>query len=464
MSKPKKSPRASVSSKPSSPKKTNRRENSANPDTLMSGIFDQFPGCGSSMLSMPFQLSYDNAYNPLTLNRILLTQSYMTHGVIQTVVNQPVEDALRGGVELHSDELDAEDIEDFQEYLRQNEILQTVKMARFWARLYGGAGIIINTDQDPKTELNEEQIGPKTPLAFIAADRWELTLGYVNPDMFELPYNYYGQTINKTRVIRTQGIAAPSFLRQRLQGWEMSVLECMIRQIQLYTKAEDMIFELIDEAKIDVMKIDGYNSSGLSPEGQRKTNQRLEAANQTKNYRRMLVMDKEDDWAQKQLTFSGIGELLNQIRIGQAASCKIPMAKLYGLSAAGFNSGEDDIENYNAIVEGIERHAIHDILTVMLPLCARQFFGREVSFRIKFKALRVLSAEQEENVKAMKTQRYSTQYSQGMLTPQEYAEINMQEELTPIDTAVLNGAEAVPPEAPMTDIDKPQKVVKTKAA
>src|ERR1700693_456497 len=108
--------------------KTNKRNNSLTPaNTLMSGIFDTANIGMSTPLSMPFQLSVDNAYMPLTLNRILLTYTYMTHGIIQTVINQPVEDAFRGGVDLKSDELDPDDIKDFQQYLKDNEVIKTVK-------------------------------------------------------------------------------------------------------------------------------------------------------------------------------------------------------------------------------------------------------------------------------------------------------------------------------------------------
>lgn len=435
------------------------------PNTLMQGIFNNIGQFNNnSPLSNYFQLSYDNAYTPLSLNRILLTYSYSTHGVIQTVVNQPVEDGYRGGIEIESDELDAEDILRFQEYLELNKVFERCKLTQKWARLYGGAGLIINTDQDPETPLSEKAIIPGTPLNFIDADRWELTLAYVNPDKDDLPYDYYGVSVHPSRVIRVMGMEAPAFIRQRLQGWEFSCLESLIRPIQLYSKTEDMIFELIDEAKIDVMKIQGFNASFLQPGGPAKTLERLQYSNMTKNYKRALVMDADDDWMQKQLTFSGIGELLSQIRISEAAACKIPMAKLFGLSAAGFNSGEDDIENYNSLVESDIRAKAKQLLAQILPICAQHFFGFRPDIRFKFKPLRVLSAEQEENIKSQKQQRFSTQWAQGMFTAVEYAEVMKREQLCPIDTEVGRGLREPEPPPSFVDFDKPQQMVKTKAA
>lgn len=438
-----------------------RQNDNTLPGDLLMGVF---PNLNQSVpLSQSFQLSVDNSYNPITLNRILLTYAYMTFGVIQTVIDQPVEDAFRDGLKITSHELDADDINDFQKYLGDQRVLDHVKQAMKWARLFGGAGIIINTDQDPTTPLDEDAIGPDAPLAFLAADRWELTLGYPNPELNDIPYNYYGQPINKTRVLRVLGKEAPSYLRQRLQGWGLSYLECMLRPIQMFSKAEDTVYELIDEAKIDVMKIDGYNSSGLSAEGRNKTNERLTAAGYQKNYRRMLAMDKEDDYQQKQISFSGLEGMIREIRVGIASACKMPMTKIFGISAAGFSSGEDDIENYNSLVQSEVRAKAAAVLAVILPLCARQFFGREVVMDFEFYPLRMMSAEQEENVKNMKFNRYSMQMSQGMFTGQEYAEVLKQEELCPIDTKVLHGAEPIPPESSAT-FDKPQVPVKAKEA
>ena len=58
--------------------------------------------------------------------------------------------------------------------------------------------------------------------------------------------------------------------------------------------------------------------------------------------------------------------------------------------------------------------------------------------------LRVLSAEQEENVKTSKFARLSALYSQGILNPQEYCEVLKQEGILQIETEVSKGAEPEP--------------------
>ena len=77
----------------------------------LDGVFTQTQGYGTlSPSTYPFQLGGASQYNPITLNRILLSYSYLTFGIIQTFIDQPVEDGLRGGVDIECDQLSEDDI------------------------------------------------------------------------------------------------------------------------------------------------------------------------------------------------------------------------------------------------------------------------------------------------------------------------------------------------------------------
>lgn len=150
-------------------------------------------------------------------------------------------------------------------------------------------------------------------------------------------------------------------MRNRFRGWGMSELEKLMRSLNQYLKNQDLIFELLDEAKIDVYKIKGFNAALLNSAGTQNVAKRIQSANMIKNYQSALTMDLEDEYEQKQITFTGLAEMLVQIRQGIAADLKMPVTKLFGISAAGFNSGEDDIENYNAMIEGEIRSRLKNL-------------------------------------------------------------------------------------------------------
>lgn len=457
-SRPRKNSRAAASPEPRS-----MQGNTALNANMLGGLFDNYNFGTLAAMSHTLQLSSDTAFNPITLNRILISHAYMTMGIIQTFIDQPVEDAFRGGVDIQTDELDEEDLSILQDSLWENKDYKEIKDTMKWAKLFGGSGLIINTDQEPTDELDIGAIDDKTPVSFIAADRWELTYNYLT-EAVDAPFSYYGQRIHKSRVMKVLGKEAPSFIRKRLGGWGMSDLERVIRDINSYLKNQDVIYELLDEAKIDVWRINGFNTALLTADAQAKITERLQLASRVKNFQNATIMDSEDEYEQKQITFGGLAELMLQNRIGVAAAVRMPMSKIFGLSATGFSSGEDDIENYNALIESEVRAKAREILHMVIRVRCKQMFGFiPEHFDVNFKPLRILTAEQMENTKDKKFNRASAMLAQGALTGPEFFEYLKREDVFTQETEVGKGKrELEPPQTPTMDLDLPQKVVKTK--
>lgn len=363
--------------------------------------------------------------------RQLLSQLYVEHGIVQTLVDQPVDDAFRAGMKIKTQQLDEDQIEQLDIYCQRNDVYTAIKQAKKWTRLYGGGAVILITDQDPKRPFNLNALKPDSPLEFRPVDMWELfgdrnntqgstevggDLGDANSEFFD----YYGHKIHHTRVYKMIGKIPPSFIRPRLRGWGLSSLEPVVRSMNQYFKNQDLVFQLLNEAKIDVYRLDGFNEALTSAGAQDVVTKRVQAANMIKNFLNALVMDKEDEYDQKQLSFSGLDQILMQIRQGIAADLKMPMTKLFGMSATGFNSGEDDIENYNSMIEGEIREPTKFQVLDMLEIACHKLFGFcPDDMTIEFNSLRILGAEEEEKVKDMQFNRALSTYQNGLGTAQE---------------------------------------------
>lgn len=363
--------------------------------------------------------------------RQLLSQVYVEHGIVQTLVDQPVDDGFRAGFEIKTDQLSKDEIEKLKVYCEKNQVIASLMQAIKWSRLYGGGAILIITAQDPMTPLNLKALKPDTPLEFRAVDMWELYFeeqnvsgnlypgGAVGANMGEF-YNYYGKKVHRSRVYRIVGKEAPSFIRPRLRGWGMSELERLVRSLNQYLKNQDVIFELLDEAKVDVYKIKGFNQALMTNAGTSAITSRIQTGNLLKNYNNAITMDADDDYAQKQITFTGLSEVLLQIRQGIAADLKMPMTKLFGISSAGFNSGEDDIENYNSMIEGEIRNKNKFTVVDLLSIACQKLFGYiPDDMMIEFAPLRILNAKEEEEVKNSQFNRTMAAWQSGLTTDEE---------------------------------------------
>ena len=429
-------------------------------ETLSNGITElaqslQFGGFQPSNLTSINPIISNNIYFPLSLDWMTLIYMYTTHGVIQTAIDMPVLDALRGGLELKSNEMDADDIKELLDFLEENEVFARMGETGTWARLFGGSGLIINVmDQDPAKPLEFKKSNAK--MKFYAANRWEFGPGWRADDpysMLQTPaaaydakeqerYTFYGMPLHASRVLAMSGKAAPSLLRWQLQGWGMTEVQRMVEDFNAYIKTKNVVYELMEEAMVDVYKMEGFNSALLTAQGQARIVNRVQRANQIKNFNRGLLLDKLDDYEQKQITFSGIGDIMKENRIGLASALRMPFSKLFGTTAGGgglANSGQDDLENYNAMVESEVREKLKPIVRKLLRIVCVHLFGAEFDIDFKFKSLRVLSGAEEETVKTSKQNRTLALYDRGLYTPQEAMEELGKEQLAPTDTLAAQG-------------------------
>lgn len=391
----------------------------------------------------------NNIYAPLTINWTLLTYMYKTHGIIQTAIDMPVLDALRGGIELRSDQLSVDELGDLEDYLEESGILDTIGEATIWKRLYGGGALIVNTNQDPGTPLTLKGL---TKIELYPCNRWELMATW-KPNEASVELNpwlqaaarqtdhvyFYGERLHHSRILAMNGKAAPYIVRWQLQGWGMSEVERMVEDFNSYIKTKNVLYDLLEVAKTDIFRFEGFRNQLASAVATQKVRERVELMNEMRNFNNALVMDKLDEYEQKQITFSGLAEVMKENRIGIASALRMPLSKIFGLSATGFNSGEDDIENYNAMVESEVRQPLRKIIKNILNLVCMVKFGTEVDIAFDFKPLRVLSSLDEETIKTSKSARTLSLYDRALLDSKEVGEIMQKDKLVPVETCAAQG-------------------------
>lgn len=399
----------------------------------------------NSTLPSMLNVHYDLIFN----NRIVLNQLYICQGLVQTLVDQPIDDAFRAGLKITSKDLKNK-IDDVNLYMERNDIWEKIQQTLKWSRLFGGGGLVIITGEDPRVPLEIKKINDLTKLDFYAADLWELNkswtiynvdLSEVDPkyyasninDFNKTPYLFYGIPMHESRILEAKGKEAPSLMRPRMRGWGMSVIERFLQSFNQYLKNQNVIYELLDEAKLDVFNLDQFKASLLTDSGTNDIQRRMQLTTYLKNFMNILVMDKEDKFEQKQISFGGLGDILTQVRQGVASDMKMPITKLFGVSSAGFNSGEDDIENYNSMIESEVRNKCKFIILKVLEIVCQKVVGYVPDdLNIKWNPLRILSAQQEEAIKGRSLNRVLMAHKAGAISIKEVKQCINQNNLLPI--------------------------------
>jgi phage-related protein (TIGR01555 family) len=396
-----------------------------------------------------------NIYAPLTVNFTLLTYLYKTHGILQTMIDEPVLDAFRDGLELTSKELGEEGIGELEDFAEEIGAWEALKSMLMWGALYGGAGLVINVGQDPEKPLDEKDL-LRGNLEFYDADRWEFSGACRAASEFL----FYGKKLDATRILTYGGKRAPRLLRATLNGWGMSEMERTVEDFNAWLKSRNVLYEILDEAKVDVYALKDYASTLMLPDGEATIRARIQATNQIKNFHNALILDKEDEYKVVSNTFSGLADVMRENRIGIACATRMPFSKLFGTTAGGgglANSGQDDMENYNAMITSRVRSPARSIIRKMIRLMMFAMWGREYDFSFDFRPLRILSAREEEEIKTSKQRRYLDLYNARLLDSKEIGELLHKEKLVPIKTKAEQGLLPTNPEVPTAEeMFKPQ--------
>lgn len=392
-----------------------------------------------SQLLNPAALGWNVSYNLLTMYPYLLSYAYKQYGFLQTAIDQPIEDAFRGGVALDSATLSPDELEELKQAMEDNEDWEHIKEAQRWGRLFGGGLLIANTDQKSEKPLSEKKLY-KSRLEFIPSDRWETVM--LDPDSGALysNFDYHGKTVDKSRVCFAMGKKAPYYVRMRLQGWGLSFFEQTLPPLVQYLKSQNVMLELLDENKIDILKINGLANTLMVSGGTEAIKKRVDIAAANKNYKSMLVMDKEDDYEQKQLSMAGMSELSKEIRIMIAAYLRQPVSKIWGTGSSGFSSGEDDLENYNAMIESEIRPQALRMIKWVVDLRCMQLFGRKVpDLTIRWEPLRVLTGLEEQEKTNQIFNNIFGLVDRNLMLPSEAMEYLKNQDIITMDTKALSG-------------------------
>lgn len=395
-----------------------------------------------------------NGYNNISFvmlsqQQILLTYLYKTFGILANIVDIPVDDAYkRGGFDLEADSIDEDELHELEKYVSKKQDIKQIKNARKWARLYGGAALIIFDGGDLDKPLNEKALS-NSSFELLAVDRWQLAYSEPHIDIpggvwtvsnYSANSQLNSKMIHDSRIIIVKGKEAPYQIMQRVNGWGISVYEQIFQDMSSFFKARNVIFELLDESKIDVLKLESLQTAIQSSSGEQALQRMVDMVSRNKNYKSTITLSTADEYDQKQIRFAGMSEILKEIRVMIAGSAKMPVNKIWGEGVTGFGSGEDSLENYNSQIENEIRVDDTPIIEEVLRLRCKELFGREVEdLEMMWKNLRTLNAIDEQNINDKKLANVMQLFDRQLLTPQEVMEYLKKQQIFIHDTKALNG-------------------------
>lgn len=311
------------------------------------GIHNVMTGIGS-MHSKRAHNHYDFTF----MNNYMQQEAaYQTDWLARAIVDYPAEDMVREWRTIKG-----QDADKLQLAERKYRIKTAVEDALRWARLYGGSGMIMMTDQPLDKPLNVERIKRGSLKNLVVFDRYTLSapiMNVTNPlaENYMLPEIYFlnggMQPIHHSHVVRFTGAPLPYRLRMQTSGWGDSELRKALDQVMDYTSSNAGLAELMAEANVDIITREGLTDE-IASDQEGKIIERYAAFNQMKSIVQMALLDKEEVYDRKTLNLSGVAPIIEMFMIACSGASGIPMTRLFGVQAAGLgNDGKGDMNNYH---------------------------------------------------------------------------------------------------------------------
>lgn len=332
--------------------------------------------------------------------------AYRSSWLHRKIIDIPAKDMTRAGRDWDGDDAVIEKIEAEEKRLM---LWQKLREAITLGRLGGGA-IVIGLGDDASKPL-PANIRPSQIQYLAVLSRWQLTLGkmvqdpaspdFGEPEYFQLSASASQATVHPSRVICFKGLPVPAILNTSWEDrfWGDSVIQSVDEAVSQASTVADSFSSLIDEAKIDVYRFGGLAETLGHADGEAKVLQRIELTNTGKSVHRAVILDKEDEWEQRQLNWAGMRDIIITYDGRVAGAADIPATRLFGKAPDGMNAtGDGDLANYFQSIASTQemdlRPPLERLDAVMLPSAGVADKG----LTFKFSPLQVLSEKDDAEI------------------------------------------------------------------
>lgn len=298
-----------------------------------------------------------------------LIAAYATSWAARKLINVPAGDMLRKWRAWQGEDV-AKIVAEEERLKLKSKLLD----AKIKARLFGGAGIFIGTDQDLTQPLSVERIQSGGIKYLTVLDRRELAAGEVETDPLNEYYNrpkYYTVSGSKNQTQMHPSHFAILMGEPSMDvindGWGLPVLQHCLDAVKNADGAAANIASMIFEANVDVIGIPDLTSNLANggAEFERQLLARFALFAQGKGVAGVGILDKEEEYTRNAVNFSTLPELLEKFIVLAGAADGIPVSRFLGTSAAGLNAtGEGDMEVYFDKIQAMQSDLEAEIYTL----------------------------------------------------------------------------------------------------
>ena len=359
-----------------------------------------------------------------------LTGLYEGNGLFAKIIDAPAEEALKHGFDLglKNDEIDTF-IEDALDTLEWEEKATT---AIKWARLYGGAIIVMLIDDGRGLEepvdwkhirsIDELRVYER---AVVQPDYQSLYLQdyggrragnrvskFGRPEFYYVSSIYGSFLVHESRCLLFRNGVLPELTTNTTYLlWGMPEYIRIQRALRETLTAHGDSVKLLERSVQAIYSMKNLAQLLTTDEGENQVLKRLQVIDMARGLLNSIAIDSEgENYDFKVAQFSGVKDVIDATCNMLSALTNIPQTILFGRSPAGMNStGDSDMENWYSFVERIQKLMLKQNLRNLLDVIfhagvASGDIEEEPDYKLKFAPLWSLSDAEQAAVDQTKAQ------------------------------------------------------------
>ena len=359
-----------------------------------------------------------------------LTGLYEGNGLFAKIIDAPAEEALKHGFDLglNSEELDAF-VEDALDALEWEEKAAT---AIKWARLYGGAIIVMLIDdgrglEEPVDWKNIRSIDELRVYerAIVQPDYASLYMQdyggrgagnrvskFGRPEFYYVSSIYGSFLVHESRcLLFRNGVLPEQTTNTTYLLWGMPEYVRIRRALRETLTAHGDSVKLLERSVQAIYSMKNLAQLLATDDGENQVLKRLQVIDMARGLLNSIAIDSEgESYDFKVAQFSGVKDVIDASCNMLSALTNIPQTLLFGRSPAGMNAtGEGDLESWYNFVERIRKLMLKPNLCSLLDVLFRAGvasgdISEEPTYKVKFDPLWSLSESEQADVDQKKAQ------------------------------------------------------------
>ena len=359
-----------------------------------------------------------------------LTGLYEGNGLFSKIIDTPAEEALKHGFDLNlkSDEVNAF-VEDALDDLEWEEKAAT---AIKWARLYGGALIVMLIDDGRGLEepvdwehicsIDELRVYERSIVQPDSSSLYQQDYGgkgvgnrvskFGQPEYYYVSSIYGSFKVHESRcLVFRNGVLPEQTSNATYLFWGMPEYVRIRRALRETVTAHTDSVKLLERSVQAIYSMKGLASLLTTDDGENQVLKRLQLVDTSRGLLNSIAIDSEgEQYDFKTFQFSGVKDVIDATCNMLSALTNIPQTILFGRSPAGMNAtGDSDFESYYNFVEKIQRLMLKRNLRTLLDVVFRAGIAsgdvtEEPDYKLEFNPLWSLSDTEQAAVDQTKAQ------------------------------------------------------------